>query len=65
MHHSLLRYFWNPTSSAALTYLCFSQVDLSEYDMTRYGPENPVVPFVELSCMDAAPPYVGDGPCCR
>lgn len=40
------------------------EVNLSEYDMTRYGPHNPVVPFMHTSCMDCAPPYVGDGPCC-
>ncbi|KAJ9513718.1 hypothetical protein QJQ45_015472 [Haematococcus lacustris] len=40
------------------------QVHMSQYDLSRYGPENPIVPFVELSCMDCAPPYVGDGPCC-
>lgn len=41
-----------------------STVDLSLYDMERYGVQNPVEPFFETSCMDCAPPYVGDRPCC-
>lgn len=40
------------------------EVDRSLYDMQRYGRENPLRPFFETSCMDCAPPYVGDGPCC-
>mmetsp|Transcript_12956 Transcript_12956/g.22861 ORF Transcript_12956/g.22861 Transcript_12956/m.22861 type:complete len:891 (+) Transcript_12956:156-2828(+) len=40
------------------------EVDLSSFDTQRYGPENPIVPFMETSCMDCAPPYAGDGPCC-
>lgn len=38
--------------------------DLSLYDAARYGPSNPITPFFETSCMDSAPPHVGDGPCC-
>lgn len=40
------------------------EVDRSLYDMSRYGRGNPLRPFFETSCMDCAPPYVGDGPCC-
>ncbi|GLC40818.1 hypothetical protein PLESTB_000019400 [Pleodorina starrii] len=39
-------------------------VDMSLYDGERYGAHNPVTPFFETSCMDSAPPHVGDGPCC-
>eukprot|EP00798_Chlamydomonas_sp_ICE-L_P005380 gene5380-5600_t len=39
-------------------------VDVSKYDMARYGPHCPLKPFYPTSCMDCAPPYVGDGPCC-
>uniref|UniRef100_A0A7R9VIT3 Sulfatase-modifying factor enzyme domain-containing protein n=1 Tax=Chlamydomonas euryale TaxID=1486919 RepID=A0A7R9VIT3_9CHLO len=39
-------------------------VDRSLYDMERYGVDAPLRPFFETSCMDCAPPYVGDGPCC-
>lgn len=39
-------------------------VDVSQYNMARYGPHNPVVPYYTTSCMDCAPPHVGDGPCC-
>ncbi|KAG1656796.1 hypothetical protein FOA52_011832 [Chlamydomonas sp. UWO 241] len=39
-------------------------VDRSIYDMARYGRDNPLQPFYKTSCMDCAPPYVGDGPCC-
>lgn len=35
-----------------------------QYDASRYSSANPIYPFVETSCMDGAPPYVGDGPCC-
>lgn len=35
-----------------------------QYDAARYSAANPIYPFVETSCMDGAPPFVGDGPCC-
>lgn len=39
-------------------------VDMSLYDSERYNAHHPVTPFYETSCMDSAPPHVGDGPCC-
>jgi hypothetical protein len=39
-------------------------IDESQYDMTNVSPERPLVPFFETSCMDSAPPHVGEGPCC-
>jgi len=41
-----------------------SVVDEGEYDLTAASPEAPLLPFFETSCMDAAEPHVGDGPCC-
>ncbi|GFR49285.1 hypothetical protein Agub_g11294 [Astrephomene gubernaculifera] len=59
------RYQFRPHFFQHATFrLVRSDVDLSQYDSARYGPHNPVNPFYETSCMDAAPPHVGDGPCC-
>ncbi|GBF99408.1 hypothetical protein Rsub_12240, partial [Raphidocelis subcapitata] len=38
--------------------------DLSLYSLAKHSPEAPLRPFYETSCMDAAPPHVGDHPCC-
>jgi hypothetical protein len=53
-----------PTPQHAGFRVVVPQPDLSEYDMSKHGADNPVAPFFETSCMDAAPPHVGDRPCC-
>ncbi|KAG2489957.1 hypothetical protein HYH03_011587 [Edaphochlamys debaryana] len=59
------RYQFRPHFFQHATFrLVAQEVDLSLYDAARYGPQNPIVPFYETSCMDSAPPHVGDGPCC-
>lgn len=37
---------------------------LAAWDLARATPQDPIRPFYETSCMDAAEPHVGDGPCC-
>lgn len=39
-----------------------SSADLSDMFPLLFAHQ--VVPFMETSCMDCAPPYVGEGPCC-
>ncbi|PNH12258.1 hypothetical protein TSOC_000840 [Tetrabaena socialis] len=59
------RYQFRPHFFQHATFrLVQTDVDLSLYDCERYGTHNPVTPFYETSCMDCAPPYAGDGPCC-
>ena len=40
------------------------EVDASAYDTAKHSVDNPLRPFFETSCMDAAPPHVGDRACC-
>ncbi|PNW80150.1 hypothetical protein CHLRE_08g380000v5 [Chlamydomonas reinhardtii] len=59
------RYQFRPHFFQHATFrLVVPDTDLSLYDAARYGPSNPITPFFETSCMDSAPPHVGDGPCC-
>jgi hypothetical protein len=38
--------------------------DLTAWDLTRYGPQNPIKTAFVTSCMDNPGPFVGDHPCC-
>jgi hypothetical protein len=40
------------------------EVDESVYDLAKHSADSPLRPFFETSCMDGAPPHVGDRPCC-
>lgn len=41
-----------------------SVIDESLYNTAAHSAQNPIQPYFETSCMDCAPPHVGDGPCC-
>lgn len=59
------RYQFRPHFFQHATFrLVQSDADLSLYDTSKASPEQPILPFYETSCMDAAEPYVGERPCC-
>jgi hypothetical protein len=59
------RYQFRPHFFQHATFrLVQSQPDLQQYNLEGVSPEQPILPFFETSCMDAAEPHVGDQPCC-